>query len=1713
MVARTRLGALALSLALVLGLTGSVVVLRPAAVGEASDPATSAPRDPSPQVVPDRYLVQTAGTPTALGGNAKANARAQAALLDVIAQVGATVDHRYDATWTGLSITATREQLDRITAAGVEAVFPVYRVSLDDAVAFATETAADPAGGSAEPTADPTAAASTDPMAGSPAAATAGPLAAADEFTVGYLVPTGLDVLGNDAATPDQALRPDSLVLTDPGADPGGARLHVEGRGTFTVTDGQVTFTSAAGWTGTLEPVAYQVSDTADATASATLTVTVPAPPDPVAVADSGRSTAGAPVSVDVLANDAAGGATTLQDPCLPDGEGCPATRATTDGAWTVAGRVVTFVPAGGFVGTGTVTYRVGDELGRTAEATLSVTVHAAPAASDHAATTDYLVGVAVDVLDDQQDPAAAEPDPESLVLVGADGSRVDELVVAAEGGYTAGDDGRISFTPARGFTGETTPLAYEFSDALGAVARALLRVTVTPPAPPAALADTADATAGEPVVVDVLANDDAFGGAGLDPATVCLVVAGECVAAIEDPTGSWAVTPAGRVGFTPAPDTAGHPGVTYRVSDELGRAASATLTVSVDAAPRALDDTATIPQGVPTSLTPLANDRPGQDADDPGTEVPFDPTTLVLDDGGQTGTVLTTVAGTWSADHEGTVRFAPVATFTGDATIGYRVHDTNGSPVRASITVSVTAVAPRAGDDAAAVPARHEATVRVLANDVAGDPEVPLDPASLVLTDPDATADGTSAVTADGTWRVDAGTVRFSPDDGFHGATAETTYRVADTNGTTTQATVQVRVGVLTVALTSQAATAQNQTVTLFPLADVVIGDDGNGVAGTVDPALLSFGADALDDGRTLVVQGEGTWRIDPATGEVSFDPESAFAGTATAGYRLTDSFGNAVSAALRVVVDAVVPQLTADDFHTAAHNPVSLAVLDNDLQGHPSAPLQPDTVALLDAEPATAGTWAVPGDGTLVFTPATGFSGTVRAYYTVRDANNTMGFAGIDVSVGELPQAVADTPSTPQDGRMLTVDPTANDVAGDDGTGARFGFRAASLVLTDPAATTGGKQLATDSWTWRVNANTVEFTASWRFTGTVTTGYRVTDSFGNETAATITVTVTPTATTATEHRLAAIGALAPGTGGSGVKVAVIDSGIDYRHPDLGGSAASTFPTARVTAGFDFVDGDADPADCYSHGTHVAGLVGANGNPKAGGALGVAPEVTLGAYRVFDCEGVSDTAAITAAMERAHLDGMNVVNLSLGATSVSWPDEEGYPLSQAAATLVENGVVVVASVGNTDRGLFTAGSPAVAPGVIAVAATNAAATHVEDYSAIGPAADLSLSPTLSAPGTDVYSSVPEDGRDEKSGTSMAAPEVAGAVAEILTARGWTNPAAGVPAKVAALLYASASPLLSATSGLTTRPESVVRQGAGLLQLDAALATTVTASPSVLRLSEGTTETTTVTLRNSGSEPVSYRASATTGTSAAASTSGPDRGNQSPDWAWGAVGFSASPATVTVPANGAVTVKLTISAPRILSGRDGLLYGGWVQFTASGARTVSVPFVGVRGDYQDVKMLPRGKRSFTDAGTEVAYTLSLPTLARRSSTGSLLPIRGSDPIPTFRQPDQANQEAVVMFHLDYPASAIRLKATNKSTKKSYYAVLSGTDTWLGKRGRDESFSAIEFYGIYKTSGGKLAYIPSGTYTLKLRVLRPLGKSSTSSHWETYTSRTLKLRWS
>lgn len=171
-------------------------------------------------------------------------------------------------------------------------------------------------------------------------------------------------------------------------------------------------------------------------------------------------------------------------------------------------------------------------------------------------------------------------------------------------------------------------------------------------------------------------------------------------------------------------------------------------------------------------------------------------------------------------------------------------------------------------------------------------------------------------------------------------------------------------------------------------------------------------------------------------------------------------------------------------------------------------------------------------------------------------------------------------------------------------------------------------------------------------------------------------------------------------GVRGAGTTIAIIDTGVDYRHPSLGGGFG---PGHKVRGGYDFVDGDDDPMDENGHGTHVAGIAAAS----SAQLTGVAPEAALLAFRVLDASGSGSISAVLAAIERAvdpngdgdPADHADVINLSLGG-----PGGPGDVVSRAVDAAVAKGVVVCVTAGNTGI-VHGIGSPGSAEQAITVGA------------------------------------------------------------------------------------------------------------------------------------------------------------------------------------------------------------------------------------------------------------------------------------------------------------------------------------------------------------------------------------------------------------------------
>lgn len=182
-----------------------------------------------------------------------------------------------------------------------------------------------------------------------------------------------------------------------------------------------------------------------------------------------------------------------------------------------------------------------------------------------------------------------------------------------------------------------------------------------------------------------------------------------------------------------------------------------------------------------------------------------------------------------------------------------------------------------------------------------------------------------------------------------------------------------------------------------------------------------------------------------------------------------------------------------------------------------------------------------------------------------------------------------------------------------------------------------------------------------------------------------------------------------ADGFSGDGFKIAIVDTGIDYNHPALGGCFGEG---CKVGFGKDLV-GDAytgvntpvpgdDPMDCNGHGTHVAGIIAANS--AAPSFTGVAPNATLGIYRVFGCEGSAADDVLIQAFMMAHEAGADVITASIGASS-GWSEE---PWAVAVSRIVEAGTPCTLAVGNDgETGVFVASAAATGHGVTAVASVD----------------------------------------------------------------------------------------------------------------------------------------------------------------------------------------------------------------------------------------------------------------------------------------------------------------------------------------------------------------------------------------------------------------------
>ncbi|MEU0098857.1 S8 family peptidase [Streptomyces sp. NPDC006267] len=364
---------------------------------------------------------------------------------------------------------------------------------------------------------------------------------------------------------------------------------------------------------------------------------------------------------------------------------------------------------------------------------------------------------------------------------------------------------------------------------------------------------------------------------------------------------------------------------------------------------------------------------------------------------------------------------------------------------------------------------------------------------------------------------------------------------------------------------------------------------------------------------------------------------------------------------------------------------------------------------------------------------------------------------------------------------------------------------------------------------------------------------------------------------------RIGAPAAWARSFDGTGVKIAVVDTGIDATHPDLAG---------RVAAERNF-SGSPDARDRDGHGTHVASTAAGTG-AKDPRFKGVAPGARLINAKVLDDRGIGDDSGIIAGVDWAVAQGADVINMSLGSLDAPGIDPLEAQVNKVSA---ETGVLFAIAAGNNGPARGTVASPGSADAALTVGAVDDD-DLIADFSSVGPrTGDKAVKPDLTAPGMSITAAAAAGvegqeppGYHSLSGTSMATPHVAGAAA-ILKQK---NPA-----------WSGAQIKAALTGSAEDGSHSVFQQGAGRLAVDEAIDQTIVAEPVSVSLgaqpwphTDDVPVTEQVTYRNNGSADVTLDLSLT------ASTGGD--GQPAP-----AGFFTLGAERVTVPAGGTAAVDLT----------------------------------------------------------------------------------------------------------------------------------------------------------------------------------------------------------
>ncbi len=525
------------------------------------------------------------------------------------------------------------------------------------------------------------------------------PVAADDGAATDEGVAVTIPVLANDSDG-DGFLVPSSVTIVG---------LPSDGTVTVDPNTGDITYAPDPGFFGT-DSFMYEVCDDLGGCATATVTVDVnalPVVPGTLAVTSDGS-----PVIIDVVAaaTDPDGSIDpTSVSVVMPPANGAVAVDPVTG--------QITYTPDPGFSGIDVFTYEICDDDGGCSIGTIEVTVNGPPIAVDDTAATNQGLPVTIAV-------TANDSDPDGLDL-----AAVSVTTQPANGTATANPDGTVTYLPDPGFFG-TDAFTYEVCDLLGACSLASVVVDVN--GAPLAIPDAGTVDEGSSINIDVLANDS-------DPEADPLTVVGFPVA---PSNGTVVIEADGTITYTPNPGFIGTDSFTYEVCDDQGACSEASISVTTNGLPIAVNDAAVTSPETPVDIDVLLNDIDPESA--------LDPATVMVISGPSNGSVTVDAM-------TGVVTYSPDQGFFGTDTFVYEVCDDAGACSSATVSVEVGNPPPLGAPDFAVTNEDTAVTINVLAND----------------SDPTGEALFIGAVTqpANGMVVVNVeGTITYTPDPEFSG-------------------------------------------------------------------------------------------------------------------------------------------------------------------------------------------------------------------------------------------------------------------------------------------------------------------------------------------------------------------------------------------------------------------------------------------------------------------------------------------------------------------------------------------------------------------------------------------------------------------------------------------------------------------------------------------------------------------------------------------------------------------------------------------------------------------------------------------------------------------------------------------------------------------------------------------------------------------------------